>query len=105
MQIDGFDWDGANLAKCQKHGVGLAEIETLLLGTVDFSPDVQHSIVEQRMVAVGRNAGGRPIFVGFTVREKDGRMLLRPITARYMHAKEAKRYGTGKAQTGPLHDH
>ena len=105
MKIDGFDWDVANLEKCQKHGVGLSEIEAMLLASVDFSPDVQHSIVEQRMVAVGRNAGGRPIFVGFTVREKDGRMLLRPITARYMHAKEARRYGTGKAQAGPLHDH
>jgi uncharacterized DUF497 family protein len=33
MKFDGFDWDSGNRAKCQKHGVSIAEIESLFLGT------------------------------------------------------------------------
>ena len=105
MRIDGFDWDVWNLVKCQKHGVSTGEIEALLRDQVGFSHDVLHSIVEQRLVVVGRNAVGRAIFVVFTIRAKEGRSLLRPITARYMHAKEARRYGTGKTSAGSDHDH
>lgn len=32
------------------------------------------------------------MFVAFTLRVKAGLRLIRPISARYMHAKEAKRY-------------
>ena len=104
MKVVGFDWDDGNLAKCQKHGVGIGDIEALLLTSEQVSPDLRHSFVEQRLVAVGTNSAGRPIFVGFTLRQIDGQTLLRPITARYMHAKEAKNYGTGKAPASPADD-
>jgi hypothetical protein len=29
LQVSGFDWDDGNRAKCQKHGVSIAEIEAL----------------------------------------------------------------------------
>jgi uncharacterized protein len=45
-----------------------------------------------RLIAMGRNTQGRPMFVAFTIRIKEGRLLIRPITARYMHAKEVKAY-------------
>ena len=104
MKIDGFDWDIGNLVKCQKHGVSLAEIEALLRGSDEFSPDIRHSTHEQRFVAIGKNSGGRSTFVGFTVRERDGLVLLRPISARYMHLKEAKRHGRQKTAAGSADD-
>ena len=92
MDFDGFDWDAGNRAKCQKHGVSLAEIEFVLQhGAV--APDELHSLVEQRFIAVGRTQAGRPMFVAFTLRVKGGRTFVRPFSARYMHAKEALRYG------------
>jgi uncharacterized DUF497 family protein len=54
---------------------------------------VAHSQSEDRFIAIGHDLDGRAVFVGFTFRERDGRRLIRPITARYMHAKEASRYG------------
>ena len=44
------------------------------------------------------------MFVVFTVRASNDQSLLRPITARYMHAKEAKRYGTEKTAASPGDD-
>ena len=48
MKFDGFDWDSGNRAKCQKHGVLIAEIENLFLGKPLVAPDVLHSSKEQR---------------------------------------------------------
>ena len=90
--IDGFDWDDANRQKCSKHGVTIAEIEALLSGLPRVAPDVRHTGGEIRLIAVGRNASGRPLFVAFTIRTRQGRRLLRPISARYMHAKEIRAY-------------
>ena len=44
------------------------------------------------MIAVGRTSTGRPLFVAFTMRMKNRRRLIRPVTARYMHAKEIEAY-------------
>jgi uncharacterized protein len=44
------------------------------------------------MIAVGRTSAGRQLFVAFTLRTKNGRRLIRPVTARYMHAKEIAAY-------------
>lgn len=38
------------------------------------------------------------MFVGFTFREVGGKRLIRPVTARYMHAKEAQRYAAQSAE-------
>ena len=89
----GLDCDDANLTKCQTHGVSVAEIEAMFAGEPRYSPDLAHSIVEQRFVATGRTAEDRALLVIFTVREHDGGRYVRPISARYMHAKEAARYG------------
>ena len=90
--VQGIDWDDGNREKCAKHGVSRAEIEALLAGDPAVSPDWAHSDREQRYIAVGRNADGRPMFVAFTYREKAGRLLIRPVSARYMHAREVERY-------------
>ena len=90
--VAGFDWDDGNLAKCQKHGVSIAEIERLLSSDPAVAPDLKHSVEEDRLIGVGRNAAGRPMFVAFTVWMNEGQRLLRAVSARYMHKKEAERY-------------
>jgi uncharacterized DUF497 family protein len=90
--IVGFDWDAGNGDKCQKHGVTIAEVEAFLMGTPRIAPDYRHSGREQRYLAVGRNEVGRAMFVAFTIRIRDGKQFVRPISARYMHAKEIKGY-------------
>ncbi|MBL9074621.1 BrnT family toxin [Tabrizicola sp.] len=82
-----FDWDDGNSAKCARHGLSRAEIEYALTHGARFAPDVDHSLTEQRFIAVSRTALGRPVFIAFCWR--DGR--LRPISARYMHQREARR--------------
>ncbi len=89
---NGFDWDAANMEKCGKHGVTLAEIESLFHGPVDVYPDIAHSGKETRFLGIGRTSAGRYLFVAFTLRTKAGENLIRPISARYMHLKEVKHY-------------
>jgi uncharacterized DUF497 family protein len=80
--VAGIDWDQGNRAKCQKHGVSLAEIEEMLNDDPRFAPDVRHSAAEDRFIAVGRTRSGRPVFVAFIFRVKDGRLFVRPVSAR-----------------------
>jgi uncharacterized DUF497 family protein len=88
MEFDGFDWDRGNRSKCRKHGVSVAEIESLFFGTPLVGPDPKHSNIEQRFRAIGRTAQGRRVFVVFTWRHRRQQRLIRPISARYMHRKE-----------------
>lgn len=92
MKSDGFDWDAGNLAKCRKHGVSIAEIEWALTHDPVVAPDIAHSISEQRWIAIGRNQAQRAMYVAFTLRTRQGQIFTRPVSARYMHAKEQKRY-------------
>ena len=90
MEFDGFDWDRGNREKCQRHGVSLAEIESLFRGVPLVGPDAGHSVVERRFRAVGVTAAGRSLFVVFTWRRKGREMRIRPLSARYMHKKEVR---------------
>jgi uncharacterized DUF497 family protein len=96
MEFDtsGFDWDEGNRSKCRRHGLSIAEIETVLRGELQVAPDPTHSQNEERLIAIGRTAAGRPVFIAFTMRLQNGLRLVRPITARYMHAREIRRYET-----------
>ena len=89
MQVAGFEWDGANRAKCQKHGVSIREIEEIFAGLVQVAPDLKHSESEPRQLAIGRTATGRYAFVVFVTRGD----LVRPLSARFMHQREIDRYG------------
>jgi uncharacterized DUF497 family protein len=90
--VAGFDWDEGNREKCAKHGVSIEEIEDLFIRSVTIRADLAHSHAERRQRAVGRTASGRYVFLVFTIRERDGKRLLRPISARFMHRKEIRRY-------------
>ena len=90
MEFDGFDWDSGNRGKCQKHGVSIAEIESLFRGMPLVGPDAGHSTVEKRFRAIGVTAQSRSVFVVFTWRQRRQERLIRPISARYMHKKEVE---------------
>ena len=44
------------------------------------------------MRAIGWTAQGRAVFVVYTERRRGSEALIRPISARYMHAKEIAAY-------------
>jgi len=93
LPFAGFDWDAGNREKCQKHGLTIEEIEAFFRQeSLYIAPDVNHSETEQRLLAIGRGPGGRPIFVVFTLRKREKETVIRPISARYMHEREAKKY-------------
>jgi uncharacterized protein len=51
-----------------------------------------HSMDELRLVAIGRTEEGRYTFVVFTPRPHHRGLRLRPLSARYMHQREVKKY-------------
>jgi uncharacterized DUF497 family protein len=97
--VNGFDWDAGNSDKCRKHGLTLAEVESLFHGRLDVFPDVAHSHAEIRFFGIGRTSSGRHAFVAFTLRSKEGKRLIRPVSARYMHAREIQHYETQIAKS------
>jgi uncharacterized protein len=92
LQADGFDWDKGNRAKCEKHGLSVAVIESLFDRPLAVLPDPGHSQREQRFRAIGRTQAGRGVFIVFTLRRTGEEVLIRPISARYMHKREIEAY-------------
>ncbi len=88
LQAAGFDWDKGNRAKCEKHGLSADVIEGLFARPLAILPDATHSQRENRLRAIGRTEKGRGVFIIFTLRRKGEELLIRPISARYMHKKE-----------------
>ena len=76
----------------RKHGVSVAEIEGLFHWPHTIRVDLEHSLGEERLRAVGRSNEGRHVFLVFTIRERNGERFIRPISARYMHRKEVAHY-------------
>jgi uncharacterized DUF497 family protein len=93
VKVDGFDWDSGNLFKNEaKHGISRETVEAFFGRNVWVAPDPKHSSTEDRFLAIGRSPGEKPMIVAFTVRAARGLKLIRPISARFMHAKEIARY-------------
>jgi uncharacterized protein len=97
LAVDGFDWDDGNRGKCREHGVSVGEIEALFNAEPLVAPDPKHSTAELRLIAVGRNMDGRPLFVALTLRSRGALNLIRPVSARYMHAKEINAYEAARS--------
>ncbi|MFN5513919.1 MAG: BrnT family toxin [Cyanobacteriota bacterium] len=91
-KIDGFDWDEGNEQKCQKHGLAKGDIEAFFKGEVWVAPDIKHSFQEERFIAVGSSASGKPMFVFFTLRIQDDIVQLCPVGTRYMHKNKVRKY-------------
>lgn len=72
--------------------MAIDEIEAAFRGTMHVLPDPAHSAAEARYVGIGYSASGRHLLIAFTYREIDKLRLIRPISARFMHAKEVRHY-------------
>jgi uncharacterized protein len=70
LQANGFDWDRGNQAKCEKHGLSVADIESLFTHPLAILPDAAHSQREKRLRAIGRTDKGRGVFIIFTLRRE-----------------------------------
>ena len=92
LHVNGFEWDKGNRAKCEKHGLSVSAIENLFTRPLAILPDAAHSQSERRFRAIGRTEKGRGVFIVFTLRRKGDEVLIRPISARYMHRKEMEVY-------------
>jgi uncharacterized DUF497 family protein len=91
--FEGFDWDEGNWPKCGSHGMSRAEVEQVFLNTPAVRPHPTHSQAEERMKAIGTTDAGRRAYVSFTLRQSEtGGVLIRPVSARYMHRREVKKY-------------
>jgi uncharacterized DUF497 family protein len=90
--IAGFEWGEANREKCRKHGVSTAGLESVFLRPIAVFPDPAHLRGETRFKAIGKTGKSRHVLVVFTLRQRDDETLIRPISARYMHAREIKYY-------------
>jgi uncharacterized DUF497 family protein len=92
MIVSGFDWDAGNRAKIARHGLSVEFVEYVMGGPLHVAPDPRHYGTERRFRAVAIAPDRRGVFIVFTLRQRDGGQLVRPISARYMHKKELKRY-------------
>jgi uncharacterized DUF497 family protein len=92
MRVHGFDWDDSNWPKCARHGVTKDDIESLFGGVVQVFPAKEGLSGETRHAAVGVTGEGRHVFVVFTFRHDGDRILIRPVSARFMHDKEIRHY-------------
>ena len=93
LTFSGFEWDDGNRRHCQKHGLSQQQIEHFLQqDNLLVAPVVLHAREEERFLAIGRARMGKPMLAVFTLRRVDGSVRIRPISARYMHDKEAQKY-------------
>ena len=89
-QCTGFDWDEGNVRKnWLKHKVTPSECEQVFFNRpLIVQDDINHSQHETRFFALGRTDGNRRLFLAFTLRGKN----IRIISARDMSRKEREVY-------------
>lgn len=95
LQFLGFEWDAGNWPKCAKHGLSREDIESVF-GTTPFVAPARTATPELRYAAIGRTPPGNYAFIVFTLRVTASGTVIRPISARYMHAKEVQHYESFK---------
>ena len=88
--VEGFDWDAGNIDKNRdRHRVSNGECEEPFFNQpLLVAEDVKHSQREQRLYALGQTNAGRRLFIVFTIRGNN----IRIISARDMSRKERKIY-------------
>lgn len=88
--IVGFDWDEGNQKKnWLKHHVSKSECEETFLNLpLLLQTDPSHSQAEPRYFVLGQTNAGRYLFVSFTIRKDN----IRVISARDMSQKERAIY-------------
>jgi uncharacterized DUF497 family protein len=84
--VTGFDWDEGNRDKnWEKHQVSNRECEEVFFNIpLLLQPDPAHSQTETRHYLLGQTNAGRRLFVSFTIRGEN----IRVISARDMSKRE-----------------
>lgn len=85
--VQGFDWDDANVAHILRHAVTPFEVEETTGGRCFIIP-AKTIKRERRWKLFGKTASGRYLVVVFTIRQK----LFRTVTAYEMDAAERNNY-------------
>jgi uncharacterized DUF497 family protein len=85
-----LDIDENNEKKLQKHGLKIEEIKKFFQSNPSYRKDTAHSVDEPRYIAFGPFEDFF-MFVSFTTRIKNGKKLLRPISARKAREREIRR--------------
>ena len=85
--IEGFDWDAANLGHIRRHAVTPFEVEELASRPHVTIP-AKTMQGEERWKLFGKTASNRYLVVVFTIRRK----LFRTVTAYEMNAAERRKY-------------
>ena len=90
IKIKGFDWDKANKYKSlEKHKVEFKECEQVFFNKPIFiSKDIKHSKREKRFRCLGKTHNNRLLFISFTFRNNQ----IRVISARSQSKKERRKY-------------
>lgn len=85
-----FEWDKGNIDKSyEKHGTTPNQTEEVFLDNdLVIIPDITHSIDENRLIAIGLSGDKKMLFIVFTMRKKN----IRIISAQRANAKERKLY-------------
>jgi uncharacterized DUF497 family protein len=89
LDFDGFDWDDGNWPKCGKHGLEQSDIEAAFYADAYRLLEAPPRGSEERFVLIAFSQA-HWVSVVFTKRER----FVRPISARYLHAREVLRYVT-----------
>lgn len=89
--VTGFDWDEGNRDKNWiSHQVTTEECEEVFFNLpLLLQPDPAHSKTEARYYVLGQTNAGRQLFIAFTIRNDN----IRVISAREMSRKERRAYG------------
>jgi len=85
--IEGFDWDAANVGHILLHAVTPFEVEEVA-GRPHVTIPAQTITGEERWKMFGKTASNRYLVVVFTIRRK----LFRTVTAYEMNAAERRKY-------------
>lgn len=93
----GFEWNSHNADKIWlKHRVTPLECEQTFLNLpLMVAEDIQHSEKENRFYTLGQTDSARPLFLVFTVRKEN----IRVISARDMSQKERRLYQSYEENT------
>ncbi len=88
--VTGFDWDDGNRDKnWEKHQVSNRECEEVFFNIpLLLQPDPAHSQAETRYYLLGQTNAGQRLFVSFTIRGEN----IRVISARDMSKRERTYY-------------
>lgn len=82
-----FEWDIGNIDKI-KQRFSVDEVEEFFMQELLVIPDDEHSLIEERFIAVGTGRNRKPMFVCYTIRGNK----IRVISARYMRRREVEKY-------------